>query len=102
MRRIACSRSSTRGRVTTRKWSGHGQLKAVPWTISSFSESSRSRTNFSSLWIGQTFGSIRGKAYSAPIGFTQLTPGMSLSSSQARLRCSSRRPGGRTRSLMLW
>jgi hypothetical protein len=30
IRPMACSRSSTRGSVTTRKWSGHGQLNAVP------------------------------------------------------------------------
>ena len=36
MRPMASSRSATRGSVTTRKWSGVGQLKPVPCTTSSF------------------------------------------------------------------
>ncbi len=40
--------------------------------------------------------------YSAPDGFTQDTPGISLSSSHALSRWAISRPPGSTRSLMLW
>ncbi|CAM5738044.1 hypothetical protein SALBM311S_04763 [Streptomyces alboniger] len=85
-----------------RKWSGVGQLKPVPWTTWIFSRSSRSRTNFSSSWILWTLGSRRGNAYSEPFGFTQDTPGISLSFSQATVRCSCSRPPGAVRSWMDW
>ena len=42
MRPIASVRSSEFGRNTTRKWSGVGQLKPVPCTISTFSSASSS------------------------------------------------------------
>ena len=61
-------------------WQGHHAEVVRPRPVEGralddqqFSDNSRSRTNFSSLWIGQTFGSILGKAYSAPMGLTQLT-----------------------------
>lgn len=43
-----------------------------------------------------------GKAYRAPLGLTQETPGISLSFSQTRLRCSWRRPPGAVSSWMDW
>lgn len=83
-----------------RKWSGEGQLKPVPCTTWIFSRSSRSRTNFSSSWMRCTLGSRRGKAYRAPLGLTQETPGISLSFSQATVRCSYNRPPGAVSSRM--
>ena len=90
------------GSVTMRRWSGCGQLKPVPCTTRIFSCTSRSSTRRASSWMSWTSGSRRGKTYSAPLGATQLTPGMLLRPATATSRCSSSRPPGSTRSSMLW